>query len=121
MTAQRVLRAAAFRLEIRGWMQGGYCSIKESQVHTRPSRTIGATDLTGAIRAVCGGHWNGESDDAKAEAKEAVRAVVGGGSLADWNDEPGRTISDVTAVLRAAANNCRTIRYEAKHITGWLK
>jgi hypothetical protein len=79
---------------------------------------IGPTDLTGAIRTVDGGWWNHGSDDAKAEAKEAVRDVIGGGSLGTWNDEPGRTLEEVTGALRLAAERCKTERFPTVHVIG---
>jgi len=117
MNPSDILTAAAERLAKEGWMQGAYCAIDRSLCHTTPD-SIGPTDLTGAIRAVNGGWWNHESDDAKAEAKEAVRDAIGGGYLGDWNDEDGRTVEEVIGILKLAAERCKTERFPIVHVIG---
>lgn len=117
MSPSDILNAAANRLKEKGWIQGGYANVEQSLVHTSLSE-IGPTDLVGAIRVVDGGWWNHGSDDAKAEAKEAVRDAIGGGSLGKWNDEDERTIDEVIGILRLAAERCKTERFPIVHVEG---
>lgn len=118
MDPSEILTAAANRLAEKGWVQGAYTlPVDISLCHTALPE-IGATDLTGAIRAVAGGWWNHDSDDAKAEAKEAVRDAIGGGSLGGWNDEDGRTVEEVIGILRLAAERCKSERFPIVHVIG---
>lgn len=117
MSPSDILNAAANRLRDKGWVQGGYTSAEQSLCHT-PISEIGATDLVGAIRVADGGWWNHESDDAKAEAKEAVRDAIGGGSLGHWNDEEERTIDEVIGILKLAAERCKTECFPIVHVIG---
>lgn len=117
MTAAEILEAAAKRLETVGWLQGSYCPLDQS-LRDKPEN-IKATDVTGALRLAGGGHWVGENDDAIAEAKEALRAQIGGGSLADWNDDKKRTKEQVIAKLMATAKICKKERFKPVHEFPW--
>lgn len=117
MSPSDILNAAANRLREKGWIQGGYAHVEQSLVHTALSE-IGPTDIVGAIRVVDGGWWNHDSDDAKAEAKEAVRDVIGGGSLGHWNDEEERTIDEVIGILKLASERCKAERFSIVHVIG---
>jgi hypothetical protein len=117
MNASDILFAAANRLELKGWNQGAYLPNVGSLFHTHID-DVGATDLTGAIRLVDGGYSNHDSDDAKAEAKEAVRDAIGGGSLGLWNDADDRTKEEVIGILRLAAERCKTQRFPIVHVEG---
>jgi hypothetical protein len=92
MTPQEVLLKAAELLERRGWCQNEL---------TNPE--TGAYCVLGALQTVCLVDYFIES-----EAREILRNKVYGeppetGSLVDWNDEPGRTATEIISTLRAAA------------------
>lgn len=87
MTIPHVLRAAAERIERDGWCQG------------KP------TDGTRccAVRAIV---MAGESSFGTSLAIEAVRDFIGCNTygVIHWNDTPGRTVDEVLAALRSAAD-----------------
>lgn len=107
MTPSEILMAAAQRIEEKGWNQGGYCPVDQSMVHTNVA-DIRETDAVGAIRCAVGGHFNHANDEAAAIAKEALRVVIGGGSIGAWNDDESRTKESVIAALHEAAKLCET-------------
>jgi hypothetical protein len=102
MDAVEVMRAAADRLEARGWCQGSYARSNGKPVRvdsfTHPD-FIEETSLVGALRHV-GALNNSHAavDEAKAMLRERLKVEW----LEQWNDESGRTVADVTFVLRAA-------------------
>ena len=118
MTAADILIVAAKRLESHGWLQGGYCGVEQSMVHTNVV-DIKETDVVGAIRCAAGGHFENKNDEAAAEAKEALREYVGGGSLGSWNDADERTKDEVIEALKETAKICMTKRFKPVHVFPW--
>jgi hypothetical protein len=106
-TAAPVLRSAALYLERHGWIQGAYFD---------PTATIftPAADMAGAIGMVCYGgpveapaqHFD---DPGYLDFEEAVLhldrylLVMDGTEAYEFNDAKGRTVDQVTHVLRQAA------------------
>ena len=106
-TAGLVLRLAALYLDRHGWIQGAYYDPAAS-VFTP------AADMAGALAMVCYGgpveapaqHFD---DPGFLDFEEAMLhldrylLVMDGRQSYEFNDAPGRTAADVTAVLRQAA------------------
>jgi len=114
-TPQALLKRAADVIDKRGWHQGGY------------TNDTGCVCTLGALRVAAAGvpddapYWDvqsaaldlpGRFDDP--DHDEVDRAAVAledyfgrhnilGWDVADWNDNPERTKDEVTAALRAAA------------------
>lgn len=87
--AATLLRKAAERLESRGWTQTVCCN---------GERTCLSTAVFMAAAE------NGFPEGALETALVAVRQAVGYVSLAEWNDEPGRSLDEVTQTLRSVAD-----------------
>jgi hypothetical protein len=84
-----VLRAAATRLETKGWCQGD------------SGEEEGPNCLAGALNLVAG------RADRQQSARRAFNAFVRSGDVHvvwPWNDAPGRTADEVIATLRACAD-----------------
>lgn len=118
MSVNGCLRAAADRLDTKGWNQGAYGISSKGTGHLvrtggggrilvhKPSpkfprnieeETPVTTCVVGAIR--CCAADDEEGDKAKAK----LAAHLGVDNLSTWNDEPGRTREEVSAALRAVA------------------
>lgn len=85
MTASAILYAAADLIERDGWCQ-----------HESTDFYGGRCALT-AIEDSGGGY-------ASRYATEKFRAFIGGGSIAEWNDDPGQSLVAVVLMLRKAAS-----------------
>lgn len=91
----QILLDAATRLETHGWIQGAYAKDsfgKIGRVQSIPAPQLRETCVIGALIAV----------DAYGEL-EVLRESLGVIAVADWNDDPKRTKSEVIAALRKAA------------------
>jgi hypothetical protein len=117
MTPAALLRAAADHLDTHGWQQGRLYHYGADRRLPPRACTVGALYL-----AANGGRaLTGCIDAPSAELRAAFRYLAGQlvasgqldpdpdgsgtweGTLADWNDHPGRTAAEVTTALRAAA------------------
>ena len=102
-TVADVLDAAATRIEQPGaWTQDAYAKRADGSTTTTTADDAVCWCAVGAIGSVAGGL--GEpivalATDFLCEALET--------SIADFNDAPGRTQSEVVAALRAAATSAR--------------
>ena len=98
MTPREVLLAAARRIEEKGLFRGHYNGNVDFK-HLRSkseAESTGACDATMSLRAVGVGH-----DRAVEQAKELLRAEIGGGSISEWSDE--HTAEEVAGVMRKVA------------------
>lgn len=98
----QVLRAAAERIERDGWFQGGNgsdgrrcCIMRALAAETDKARSMNEAD----------GLWR----SAKHALEQRVRPP--GGLMSTWNDARERTVDDVLAALRGAADDL-----EARHV-----
>ena len=98
MTNREICLKAAERLREVGWRQGGYGG------EDGPHCILGACQWAAA--------WYTNAAAARMVARRAARAAVqtpcttnycdrGGNTPIAWNDEPGRTMEEVIAVLEA--------------------
>ena len=74
-----VLKDAAAYIREHGWCQDQLAKLN------------GQVCLLGALDDI--------GEDAEGPAEELLRERLGGGSIADWNDTPGRTVEEVLSVL----------------------
>jgi hypothetical protein len=107
-TAARVLRSAALYLERHGWIQGAYYD-STSGTFTPPACMVGAIGMVcygGPVDAPAQ-HFD---DPGFLDFEEAVLhldrllLVEDGSESYGFNDDRGRTLADVTYVLRRAAS-----------------
>lgn len=96
MQTSEVLNTAADLIESRGWVQGtsGW------------DKGAGGLCLEGGILAAMGLDRANVADFGvwiDCPARHAVRSYLDDPAPYDWNDEPGRTASEVVEVLRACA------------------
>lgn len=96
------LRAARALLVERGWTQGclGRDSGGEPILYTGYLKDLAATLCIGGACAVAAPLC--EEDDRYYFATQALREASGAEALANWNDEPNRTLDEVLAVFDAA-------------------
>lgn len=88
----RTLETAAFRLEREGWCQGrGY---EEGKRCVTNALGVAAMD----VDETC---WLELCSDATVAVQEDLGISRG---LAQWNDQPERTVEEVTAALRRVAS-----------------
>ncbi len=85
-----VMNGAADLIERDGWAQGQYLN-----VHTGGRCADGAITAAGV----------GVTYYVRNQAREVLRAYIGGNAPVIWNDVPGRTKAEVVAALRAAAKD----------------
>jgi hypothetical protein len=126
-----LLRGAATYLETHGWHQGALYD-RRSDASAPPACTVGAIYITGcgrpagALETVAVGDPSGHIRAAlrvlagylteKAGLREPWQIdqfVVYEATIGDWNDEPTRTLTDVTTALREAADE-----WDRLHPTG---
>jgi len=102
-TVPEVLRASAQVLRERGWCQGWYVDGDGST----DVDTGGAVCLFGALNLVFYGTpfppEEGDQDPRSATLEAALAIVADEGDVAEWNDEPGRTVEEVLAAIETAA------------------
>lgn len=90
MTPAQVLNDAATYLETHGWRQ------HDVGEHGSPCCVLGAIAEAAGQGDTSNMHY--------LAASRALHEVVGGNtSVIAWNDAPGRTVEEVTAALRSAA------------------
>lgn len=92
MNASDVLNKTADRLESNGWLQGGLGGIEG------PNCTVGALRIAGEVPEECL-----VPDGPVEDAWHSFMDYIGGVQIADWNDHPRRTATEVVEALRAAA------------------
>lgn len=99
-TPQALLERAADLLDERGWHQGDYigpdgCLCALGAIYTAVCGQV--PDLDDPLRGY------GNTMVTTAESRAAAELPPGWPSLSLWNDEPGRTKTEVQALLRRAA------------------
>lgn len=106
-TTAEVLRKAADRLEKPGaWFRHGYGNRVESSLAVPPVGELEASTCWCALGAITLEYGDDFPDAGHPECSSAGQmlvAEIGGRSVAQWNDAPGRTQAEVVAALRAAA------------------
>lgn len=103
-----VLRTAQTVLGVNGWHQGGFYN-RAAELPPASS----PVDLYGALALAAGADapmsWGGPgSDDAMGLLRAVLYARGEWVGLAEWNDEPGRTVEDVLSLLDAAVERFAT-------------
>lgn len=105
-----ILRDTRAALQRNGWTQGGY--IDEDQHEAGTPVTDCRVDLGGAIRIATTGDPTKNDSLTAAEARWVLLRIIRETSpmgLASWNDQAGRTIADVYALLDTAIGRVQAV------------
>lgn len=99
--APQILRAAADILERNGWIQCAYFTpLPDRELKDCPVCAVGAINI--ALHT--SPHVTYEPGMRTWDYVTLVDEFLDEVNLPDWNDEPGRTIDEVTAALRDCAD-----------------
>lgn len=105
---RRALLDAAEYIRVHGWCQQFYDGDKVCLVGALHavlgSERVTRTISTGATIPAFEPSWPGVSDDAAEQVRAHLHLPIGE-SVADWNDEPGRTADEVISALESAARS----------------
>jgi hypothetical protein len=104
MSAKAVLLRAAELVE-KGWTQGAYARDANGQVVTTSSPNAVTFCASGAVFRA---DYDLNAGGARSDTFDAFAALYGkdtgiSDALAQWNDQPGRTVAEVAARFRKAA------------------
>ena len=113
--AQQLLSRAADRLERHGWRRSAYWPdsyVFAPYVEGDPCCALGALVVADGIATYEAANWALTARPALALAVDALAAEINRNAddrdhvvdVADWNDDPGRTATEVITAMRAAAD-----------------
>lgn len=111
MIAEDVIKSAGILLKEHGWCQRYFCVNSETQVPVLMGQDLGKTSgyhhcILGALRQYAFDQPESNSYNAYIDVMEKIALAIDpaneGVCISAWNDEPGRTVEEVLAVLRKA-------------------